>query len=90
MVRKGVGVQCVRAEKRVTLLSIVMVTSFLIAWSPYAIVCMLRVAGAGKGAFSPLVVLMPALFAKSSFVWNPIIYVALNHQVDTIFSVAIS
>jgi len=58
---------------------LLMVFSFTLVWSPYAISCLLRMVGIDPGAASSLISL---LFCKTSVLLNPIIYVALNPQVS--------
>ena len=63
-------------------MSLIMVSCFLIAWTPYAIMAM----GATYGSpdiFTPTIAALPALFAKTSNCYNPIIYVFMNKQVGT-------
>ncbi|XP_033231734.1 rhodopsin-like [Belonocnema kinseyi] len=67
-----------RQEERVTKMVALMIAAFLIAWTPYAIVSL------GAQYFnmklSPEVSMMPAILAKSSICYNPIIYAGLNTQ----------
>lgn len=60
--------------------SLLMVVGFMLAWSPYAIVCMSSALGY-QALTHPTIALAPSLFAKSSFIWNPFIYIGLNRQV---------
>lgn len=59
---------------------VLMVIGFLVAWTPYA-----TFAGwifLNKGAaFSAMTAAIPAFFAKSSALYNPVIYVLMNKQV---------
>jgi len=68
-----------KAEREVTRMCVLMVFGFLLAWVPYA-----SFAGwifMNKGAaFSPMTAGVPAFFAKSSALYNPIIYVLFNKQ----------
>ncbi|XP_039858645.1 green-sensitive opsin-like isoform X2 [Simochromis diagramma] len=68
-----------KAEKEVTRMCVLMVMGFLVAWTPYA-----SFAGwifMNKGAsFSALTAALPAFFAKSSALYNPVIYVLMNKQ----------
>ncbi|KAF3856253.1 hypothetical protein F7725_016976 [Dissostichus mawsoni] len=68
-----------KAEREVTRMCILMVFGFLLAWVPYA-----SFAGwifLNKGAaFTALTAAIPAFFAKSSALYNPVIYVLLNKQ----------
>lgn len=54
-----------------------MVAGFLLAWSPYACVSLISAFG-NPQSITPLMATLPALFAKSQVIWNPIIYVAFN------------
>ena len=71
-----------KAEREVTRMCILMVFGFLFAWVPYA-----SFAGwifLNKGAaFTALTASIPAFFAKSSALYNPVIYVLLNKQVGS-------
>lgn len=57
----------------------VMILAFLIAWMPYSVLALLIAFGGVR--ISPAVSIIPALCAKSSICWNPIIYIGLNTQV---------
>lgn len=60
-------------------MSFVCILLFWVAWSPYAIICLWSVFG--DPAEIPLwAATAPALFAKSSTFYNPVIYVATNKQ----------
>lgn len=69
-----------KAEKEVTRMCVLMVMGFLVAWTPYA-----TFAGwifMNKGAaFTAMTASIPAFFAKSSALYNPVIYVLMNKQV---------
>lgn len=77
-----------KAEKAILRMSVIMVTCYLIAWTPYAIVCMMASYGPPNGV--PIYAeVIPSLFAKSSMVYNPIIYVLMNKPVSiNFFSIA--
>jgi hypothetical protein len=60
----------------------VMILAFLTAWIPYSVLSLLVAFGGIQ--ISPAVSLIPALCAKSSICWNPIIYIGLNTQVNCI------
>ncbi|PNF41793.1 hypothetical protein B7P43_G02606 [Cryptotermes secundus] len=68
-----------KAETRVTLMIVVMILAFLVAWSPYAVLALV-VAFGDSGIVSPGLAVVPAIIAKSSFCYNPLIYVGLNTQ----------
>nr|CAI5827676.1 unnamed protein product [Callosobruchus analis] len=69
-----------KAEGRVAYMILLMIAAFLIAWAPYAI-CALVVQFGDASMVSPSAGVFPALLAKSSICYNPIIYVGLNSQV---------
>ncbi|KAJ3594320.1 hypothetical protein NHX12_003627 [Muraenolepis orangiensis] len=58
-------------------LSVAVCTGFFAAWSPYAIVSMWAAFG-HVDAIPPLAFAMPAMFAKSSTIYNPVIYLTLR------------
>ncbi|XP_075233383.1 parapinopsin-like [Lycorma delicatula] len=68
-----------KAEKKVAVMVAVMIIAFFFAWTPYAILALL-IAFADANV-SPWLGVVPALVAKSSICYNPIIYVGLNTQV---------
>ncbi|XP_037343212.1 visual pigment-like receptor peropsin [Pungitius pungitius] len=63
----------------VTKMSIVMIIMFLVAWSPYSIVCLWASFGDPKTIPAPMAIIAP-LFAKSSTFYNPCIYVIANKK----------
>ncbi|KAM4834504.1 visual pigment-like receptor peropsin [Thomomys bottae] len=63
----------------VTKMSIVMILMFLVAWSPYSIVCLWASFGDPKKIPPPMAIIAP-LFAKSSTFYNPCIYVVANKK----------
>ncbi|NXH02147.1 OPSP protein, partial [Loxia leucoptera] len=67
-------------EQRVLRMVMVMVLCFLLCWLPYAAVALLATFGQ-PGLITPAASIIPAILAKSSTVYNPIIYVFLNKQV---------
>ncbi len=69
-----------RAEREVTRMVIVMVIAFLVCWVPYASVAWYIFANQGT-EFGPVVMTIPAFFAKSAALYNPVIYIILNRQV---------
>lgn len=77
-----------RAEGRVGCMLTTMVLCYLIAWLPYAVVAILKVSSTLSGEpFSMLQLngiygYLPSLLAKSSIIYNPIIYVLFNTQVE--------
>uniref|UniRef100_A0A8C3NNL5 G-protein coupled receptors family 1 profile domain-containing protein n=1 Tax=Cyanoderma ruficeps TaxID=181631 RepID=A0A8C3NNL5_9PASS len=74
-----------RREQRVLVMVGVMVVCFLLCWLPYAAVALTATFGQ-PGLITPAASIIPAILAKSSTVYNPIIYVFLNKQVTSISS----
>ncbi|KAG5197843.1 hypothetical protein MG293_017797 [Ovis ammon polii] len=68
-----------KAEKEVTRMVIIMVIAFLICWLPYAGVAFYIFTHQGSD-FGPIFMTIPAFFAKSSSVYNPVIYIMMNKQ----------
>ncbi|XP_063071004.1 rhodopsin, like [Engraulis encrasicolus] len=68
-----------RAEREVTRMVVLMVLSFLVCWVPYASVAWFIFTNQG-GYFGPVFMTAPAFFAKSSALYNPLIYVCMNKQ----------
>ena len=54
--------------------------AFLVAWTPYSIFALMEQFG-NPDIISPGVAVLPALIAKSSICYNPIVYVLSNSQV---------
>ncbi|XP_061438928.1 LOW QUALITY PROTEIN: visual pigment-like receptor peropsin [Rhineura floridana] len=63
----------------VTKMSVVMILMFLLAWSPYSIVCLWSSFGDPR-KISPAMAIIAPLFAKSSTFYNPCIYVIANKK----------
>nr|QYF06567.1 ciliary opsin [Macrobiotus sp.] len=59
---------------------ILMVAAFLLAWMPYAVVSLIVVFG-GDHLITASAAAAPAILAKSSIVYNPVIYVLTNAKV---------
>ncbi|KAM7402146.1 hypothetical protein PAMP_017411 [Pampus punctatissimus] len=68
-----------KAEMKVASMVILMVLTFLISWLPYAGLAMLVVYNPDV-EIHPLVGTVPVYLAKSSTVYNPMIYIYLNKQ----------
>ncbi|GCC32321.1 hypothetical protein chiPu_0010782 [Chiloscyllium punctatum] len=66
-------------EHKVLLMVTSMVVCFLLCWLPYGVVALVATFGR-PGLVSPAASLIPSILAKSSTVYNPIIYVFLNKQ----------
>nr|XP_045000677.1 visual pigment-like receptor peropsin [Jaculus jaculus] len=63
----------------VTKMSVIMILMFLLAWSPYSIVCLWACFGDPK-KIPPSMAIIAPLFAKSSTFYNPCIYVVANRK----------
>ncbi len=57
---------------------------FLLAWSPYAVICLWATFG-NPSAIPLWMTVIPALFAKSSSFYNPVVYVASNKRFRAAF-----
>ncbi|XP_051270549.1 parapinopsin-like [Dicentrarchus labrax] len=68
-----------KGEMKVASMVVLMVVTFLISWMPYASLAMLVVYNPDV-EINPLVGTVPVYLAKSSTVYNPIIYIYLNKQ----------
>ncbi|XP_060249267.1 visual pigment-like receptor peropsin isoform X3 [Meriones unguiculatus] len=66
-------------QAEVTKMSVIMILMFLLAWSPYSIVCLWACFGDPK-KIPPSMAIIAPLFAKSSTFYNPCIYVAANKK----------
>ncbi|XP_068632044.1 parapinopsin-like [Battus philenor] len=68
-----------RAESRATAMVFTMIVAFTIAWTPYSLFALLE-QFAAEGIISPGAGVIPALIAKSSICYDPLIYVGMNTQ----------
>ncbi|XP_019881016.1 parapinopsin [Aethina tumida] len=73
-----------KAENRVAYMVLIMVLAFLFAWTPYAIISLIA-QFSDVSLISPGMSVIPALIAKSSICYNPIIYVGMNTQLKKTF-----
>jgi len=69
--------QQLSAECRAAKVAIINVTLWIVAWAPFMVNAMFGVWG-DPSFINPIVSEIPVLFAKTSCMWNPIIY-ALSH-----------
>jgi len=69
--------QAVSAEIRAAKIAIMNVTVWMMAWTPFAVVCLLGTWG-DSSKITPLICELPVILAKTSCAYNPIIY-ALSH-----------
>ncbi|XP_029011729.1 parapinopsin a [Betta splendens] len=68
-----------RVEVQVARMVVAMVLAFLLTWLPYASMALAVILDSGL-RIDPVVATIPAFLAKSSTVYNPIIYVFMNKQ----------
>ncbi|KAG5445385.1 rhodopsin [Clonorchis sinensis] len=66
-----------KADVEAAKTSIILVSLYLLAWTPYAVVCLMVLLGK-MDDLSPIGSELPVLFAKTSAVYNPIVY-AIRH-----------
>ncbi|KPP68597.1 long wavelength-sensitive cone opsin-like, partial [Scleropages formosus] len=66
-----------KAEKEVSRMVIVMVFAFVLCWGPYTSFATFSAINPGY-AWHPLAAAVPAYFAKSATIYNPVIYVFMN------------
>ena len=69
--------QAVSAEIRIAKVAIINVSLWIIAWSPFAIVCLIGTWG-DTSRITPLINELPCILSKTACVYNPIIY-GLSH-----------
>jgi r-opsin len=69
--------QAVSAEIRIAKVAIINVTLWIMAWSPFAVVCLIGTWG-DVSRITPLVCELPVILSKTSCAYNPVIY-ALSH-----------
>nr|XP_019602391.1 PREDICTED: opsin-3 [Rhinolophus sinicus] len=67
-------IKILRYEKKVAKMCFFMIVTFLTFWMPYIVICFLVVNGYGH-VVTPTVSIVSYLFAKSSTVYNPVIYI---------------
>ena len=67
-------------ERKVTFLVLLMFFAFMVAWAPYATICLLRLIQGIKP--TPATVAISMLCAKTSACINPIIFTLFNAQVN--------
>lgn len=76
-------IKILRYEKRVAKMCLLMVTTFLICWMPYAVVSLLLAYGYDH-LITPTVAIIPSFFAKSSTAYNPVIYIFMSQKVGSL------
>ncbi|KAI1894565.1 hypothetical protein AGOR_G00117090 [Albula goreensis] len=72
-------IKILRYEKKVAVMFLLMISCFLICWTPYAVVSMIEAFGKNH-VVTPTVAIIPSFFAKSSTAYNPIIYIFMSRK----------
>ena len=67
-------------QKNITTRNVILIGCFVISWTPYAIVAMIIVF-IDTNSISPLLALIPSIFAKSSFLWSPLIFILFDKRI---------
>lgn len=78
-------IKILRYEKKMAKMCFLMIFTFLISWMPYIVICFLVVNGSGH-LVTPTVSIVSYLFAKSSTVYNPVIYIFMIRKVSFIIN----
>ncbi|OCT65542.1 hypothetical protein XELAEV_18041780mg [Xenopus laevis] len=68
-----------KAEREVSRMVVVMIVAYIFCWGSYTFFACFAAFNPGY-SFHPLAAAMPAYFAKSVTIYNPIIYVFINRQ----------
>ncbi|XP_033763106.1 visual pigment-like receptor peropsin [Pecten maximus] len=66
-------------QKYIAKTMLCMISSFILSWFPYAMVALWSALGDARD-IPTLVTLLPAVFAKISVIWNPLIYAHRNRE----------
>nr|XP_042909053.1 rhodopsin-like [Parasteatoda tepidariorum] len=69
-----------KAEHKVTLMASAMIACTFFAWTPYAVASLMVSAGY-EHLLGPVSSVCPAIFAKTSVIYNPIVYFFFNSQI---------
>ncbi|XP_030628785.1 opsin-3 [Chanos chanos] len=72
-------IKILRYEKKVAVMFLLMISCFLVCWTPYAVVSMIEAFGR-KSVVTPTVAIIPSFFAKSSTAYNPLIYIFMSRK----------
>ncbi|XP_065563422.1 pinopsin-like [Artemia franciscana] len=85
-VKKKTKTNRTKLQSRLTIMIGIMVITFLFSWTPYAIVSLLEAFGDKSNLqLHPSFVTIPSLFAKSSVIFNPLVYAGLNTQFQKVW-----
>ncbi|XP_060907849.1 opsin 8, group member c [Labrus mixtus] len=75
---KGIRNNLRHKEKKLSMMFFCISLGFVIAWAPYAVVSFLFIFHKDGRYMAPMGFVFPALFAKSSHIYNPFIYFYFN------------
>ncbi|KAF3694709.1 Vertebrate ancient opsin [Channa argus] len=70
-----------RREYHILFMVLTTAACYMLCWMPYGVVAMMATFGP-PGIISPVASVVPSLLAKSSTVFNPLIYILMNKQVS--------
>uniref|UniRef100_A0A8C9VL84 Teleost multiple tissue opsin 3b n=1 Tax=Scleropages formosus TaxID=113540 RepID=A0A8C9VL84_SCLFO len=68
-----------RRENHILAMVVCMVSCYMLCWMPYGVVALVATFGRAD-LITPVASIVPSILAKSSTVFNPIIYLLLNNQ----------
>ncbi|XP_036402340.1 vertebrate ancient long opsin a [Megalops cyprinoides] len=68
-----------KPDRQVTRMVVVMIVAYMVGWTPYAAFS-ITVTACPTIHLDPLLAAIPAFFAKTAAVYNPVIYVFMNKQ----------
>ena len=68
--------EAIQAERKTARMAFIMSTCFLFAWTPYAVVTLYAIILMPEH-ISPVVAMLPSMFAKTAACYNPVIYCLL-------------
>ncbi|CAB1312490.1 unnamed protein product, partial [Coregonus sp. 'balchen'] len=72
-------IKILRYERKMAVMFLLMISCFLVCWTPYAVVSMMEAFGR-KSMVTPAVAIIPSFFAKSSTAYNPLIYIFMSRK----------
>ena len=75
--RSNADVNAQSAEFRIARIALVNITLWVCMWTPYACI-VLQGAFGDQSTITPLITILPALLAKTSSVFNPVVF-AISH-----------
>ncbi|CAF1004111.1 unnamed protein product [Brachionus calyciflorus] len=73
-------------ERKLTISILLVIIGFMISWTPYAVVSLIAVFFSEYIEISPMMSLMPAIFAKTSLFWPSALYIFSNRQIQVILA----